>query len=520
MGLIFHSSSCEVFLLVAIIYGAIRWWFSIKFNYWKLRGIPCVSPSFPCGNIGDLLLGRLSTNMIYQKIYDKLDGHQFGGLFHLTKPVFIIRDLELVKNVLVKDFVHFNNRFRDTETGRGVLSKTLFLSAGPKWRKLRLSVSPTVTPSKIKAMFNIFSESAKDMMDFLQEKVRYSEDLEVKALGYDFTTDVMCSFAFGQRINCMKNPDSEFRLMGHRIIKELTGGSLVVKIIASFFTIINRALNCRCQPIQFFEKVVTETIEHREKNGWFRNDLLQFLMKLREKGEIVSDDLIEDSFPQKATKGLFDMDKKYEQLVLHCLELFLAGYDTMSMTIGFCLHELSVNPDIQHTLREEIDRVLKEFGGEITYEAVHKMEYLDKVLSETLRMYPAGGTLFRTCTKSYMIPGTKTLLEKGVQVVIPVYALHHDPKYYPDPEKFDPERFNEQIKACRPQSCYLPFGEGPKMCLGVRLALLEIKVAVVALLSKYELSVSKKTSLPIRLDPRTVTLSVEGDIWLRIRNRK
>nr|CAD7414514.1 unnamed protein product [Timema poppensis] len=409
---------------------------------------------------------------------------------------------------------------KDTETGRGILSKTLFLSAGPKWKKLRLSVSPTVTPSKIKAMFNIFTESAKDMMDFLQEKVRYSEDLEVKALGYDFTTDVMCSFAFGQRINCMKNPDSEFRLMGHKIIKELTGGSLVVKIVASFFTIINRALNCKCQPIQFFEKVVIETIEHREKNGWFRNDLLQFLMKLREKGEIVGDDFTEESFPQKATKGLFDMDKEYEQLVLHCLELFLAGYDTMSMTIGFCLHELSINSDIQQTLREEIDGVLKEFGGEITYEAVHKMEYLDKVLSETLRMYPAGGTLFRTCTKSYTIPGTKTLLEKGVQVVIPVYALHHDPKYYPDPDKFDPERFNEQNKACRPPSCYLPFGEGPKMCLGMRLALLEIKVAVVALLSKYELSVSKKTSLPIRLDPRTVTLSVEGDIWLRIRNRK
>nr|CAD7602486.1 unnamed protein product [Timema genevievae] len=418
---------------------------------------------------------------------------------------------------------------RDTDKGSGILSKILFLSDGSKWKKIRQSISPTLTPSKIKAMFTIFTESAKDMMDFLQERVFDSDDLKINVLAYDFTTDVLCSFAFGQRINGMKNPNSELRLMGRSIVKELNGGSFVVKIIASFFPIINRALNCKCQPIRYIEKVVTERIKHREKNGWFRNDFVQFLIQSRKRGRIVNDELLEDSCPQMATKGYFGIDKMYEQLVFHCLEMFLAGYDTMSTTIGFCLHELAINPDIQQTLIEEINEVLKEFGGEITHGAVQKMEYLDKVLSvlkcpsvlsiETLRMYPVGGTVFRTCTSSYMIPGTKTLIEKGMQMVIPVYALHHDPKYYPNPEKFDPERFNEQNKASRPRYCYLPFGEGPRMCLGMRFALLGVKVAVVALLSKYELSVSKKTLLPIRLDHSTIILSAKGDIWLRISNR-
>ncbi|CAG2054622.1 unnamed protein product [Timema podura] len=391
----------------------------------------------------------------------------------------------------------------DTEKGSGILSKILFLSDGSKWKKIRQSISPTLTPSKIKAMFTIFTESAKDMMDFLQERVFDSDDLKINVLAYDFTTDVLCSFAFGQRINGMKNPNSELRLMGRSIVKELNGGSFVVKIIASFFPIINRALNCKCQPIRYIEKVVTERIKHREKNGWFRNDFVQFLIQSRKRGRIVNDDLLEDSCPQMATKGYFGIDKMYEQLVFHCLEMFLAGYDTMSTTIGFCLHELAINPDIQQTLIEEINEVLKEFDGELTHGAVQKMEYLDKVLSvlkcpsvlsiETLRMYPVGGTVFRTCTSSYMIPGTKTLIEKGMQVVIPVYALHHDPKYYPNPEKFDPER--------------------------MRFALLGVKVAVVALLSKYELSVSKKTLLPIRLDHSTIILSAKGDIWLRISNR-
>jgi cytochrome P450 family 6 len=87
-------------------------------------------------------------------------------------------------------------------------------------------------------------------------------------------------------------------------------------------------------------------------------------------------------------------------------------------------------------------------------------------LSETLRKYPAVPMLNRECTKDYQIPGTEVVLEKGMKTIIPVMALHHDPKYYPDPERFDPERFNEDEKAKRHHYVYLPFGEGPRICIG------------------------------------------------------
>jgi cytochrome P450 family 6 len=86
--------------------------------------------------------------------------------------------------------------------------------------------------------------------------------------------------------------------------------------------------------------------------------------------------------------------------------------------------------------------------------------------SETLRKYPPIPMLIRKCSKPYRIPGTDTVLEKGITVVIPVVALHHDPKYYPEPDRFDPERFNEEERQKRHHYVYLPFGEGPRICIG------------------------------------------------------
>ena len=87
-------------------------------------------------------------------------------------------------------------------------------------------------------------------------------------------------------------------------------------------------------------------------------------------------------------------------------------------------------------------------------------------LTETLRKYPPVTFLNRECTKDYPIPGTHVTLEKGTQVIIPVEALHDDPQYFPEPDKFDPERFSEETKSGRHHYVYLPFGEGPRICIG------------------------------------------------------
>ena len=92
--------------------------------------------------------------------------------------------------------------------------------------------------------------------------------------------------------------------------------------------------------------------------------------------------------------------------------------------------------------------------------------FLNHSFSETLRKYPPVPILNRECTNDFKIPSTDVVLKKGMATVIPVLALHHDPKYYPEPERFDPERFNEDENAKRHHYVYLPFGEGPRICIG------------------------------------------------------
>lgn len=87
-------------------------------------------------------------------------------------------------------------------------------------------------------------------------------------------------------------------------------------------------------------------------------------------------------------------------------------------------------------------------------------------MTETLRKYPALPLLFRKCSKNYTIPGTDKVIKEGTSLMVPVMGIHYDPDYYPDPEKFDPDRFTEENKAKRPSFSWIPFGEGPRICIG------------------------------------------------------
>ncbi|KAJ4434866.1 hypothetical protein ANN_23437 [Periplaneta americana] len=214
----------------------------------------------------------------------------------------------------------------------------------------------------------------------------------------------------------------------------------------------------------------------------------------------------------------------FSAMSMNCLAaqsfvFFAAGFETSSTTIQFCLYELCINPDIQERVRQEIDEILNQHDGKITYEAVQQMGYLDKVVSETLRKYPPLPMLNRECTQSYQVPGTDIVLNKGDLTVIPVLGLHHDPKYYPNPEKFDPERFSEEEKAKRHHYVYLPFGEGPRICIGMRFGLMQTKVGLISLLSKYEFSVSKETPIPLVMEPKSIILSPVGGMHLQIKKR-
>ncbi|KAL1116770.1 hypothetical protein AAG570_005242 [Ranatra chinensis] len=135
------------------------------------------------------------------------------------------------------------------------------------------------------------------------------------------------------------------------------------------------------------------------------------------------------------------------------------------------LLELAHNPKVQQTLRTEIEDVLNQNYGILTYDALKNMEYLDMCCLETLRKYPPAGMVSRLCVRGCQLKGGLKI-EPDTQIFVPVLGMHRDPEYFPEPDKFLPERFDPRKESGRPKHTFLAFGEGPRMCIGESLFLI------------------------------------------------
>lgn len=134
--------------------------------------------------------------------------------------------------------------------------------------------------------------------------------------------------------------------------------------------------------------------------------------------------------------------------------------------------------------------------------------------SETLRKYPPVGIIGRECTKDYKVPNTDAIIEEGTRIFISVLGLHRDEEYYPDSNKFDPERFTEENKAKRHPYTYLPFGEGPRICIGLRFGVMQAKTGLALILSKFKVLPVEGESYDMEYDPKTFVLAKKGSVLL------
>ncbi|KAJ7401957.1 Cytochrome P450 3A12 [Pitangus sulphuratus] len=182
-----------------------------------------------------------------------------------------------------------------------------------------------------------------------------------------------------------------------------------------------------------------------------------------------------------------------EEILAQALIFVFAGYETTSSTLSYTAYNLAIHPDVQQRLQDEVDAYLPNKATP-TCSAITQMEYLDTVVNESIRLYPAGGRLERVCKKTVEINGV--MIPKDMVVMIPAFVLHRDLRYWPEPEEFRPERFSKENKEHLDPYTFLPFGAGPRNCIGMRLAHLVMKVAVVVLLQNFCFRTCKDT--PVR----------------------
>ena len=173
-----------------------------------------------------------------------------------------------------------------------------------------------------------------------------------------------------------------------------------------------------------------------------------------------------------------------EELRQELITLFLAGHETSANGLTYAFMLLEGHPEVMEKVLTEIDQVL---GNEdISFGKLREFTYLKQVIDETLRLYPPAWVIGREALKPDQIGELK--LETGDNIALFIYGLHHNAKYWPDPEKFDPERFSEINKKDRPTHAYLPFGGGPRLCVGHQFAIVEMQIALIMLLRKYRLT--------------------------------
>ncbi|XP_059484972.1 cytochrome P450 9e2-like [Neocloeon triangulifer] len=514
--------------LLGTFLGVAYYFLTSDFDHWKKKGVK-YAKAVP-------FFGSLVRSMTLQdhlvndldRIYKDFQGENFVGFFQGRTASILVRDPELIKEILVKDFSHFyNHGFKIHEEADPMQAKSLFNLNDHKWKEMRSKLSPTFTSGKIKMMTPLMEEVSQNFIAHLDKISKSGKPFETKDLVSRFTTDIISSCAFGVKSNAIDDPNTEFRVMGRKLV-EMDFFKALKTFVILFLPEVGMSLRLAFTEkvvADFFRKLVHDVMEVRKKTNLVRKDFMHLLIELKDKGSIASEGA-EDEKEIKELNGFGTtistntIKLTHDDLTAQASIFFFAGFETSSTLISFASLELSVNKEAQKKLQADIDQALKNHGGKLCYDALKDMKYLDAVVQETLRKYPPAVNIMRICTKNYIIPGTKVQIDEGTPLIIPAFSLQNDPKYFPNPEMFDPERFMDEDALHKYQYLHMPFGEGPRMCIGNRFALVQSKMGIASIFSKFDVSIASKTKYPPTFDKQLFILAAEGGIWLNVNPRR
>ncbi|XP_044004563.1 probable cytochrome P450 6a14 [Aphidius gifuensis] len=494
-------SSVEIFIGVVSIIIGIYYYLTANFNFWKSRGVPGPKPIPIFGNIYDLISIKYSIGCYLKNIYDNnyWRNEKFVGIFTTSEPVLIIKDLDLIKTVLIKDFNFFSDRGAEFNESVEPINNHLFNLESKRWRPLRAKLTPVFTSGKLREMFYLLNECADQLDEYLNKF--NGKIVDMREISARFTTDVIGVCAFGLQANSLVDDDCMFRKMGKRIFsfefkammrhRLRSFAPFLYNYIGKYFA--DNVLD------DFFVNLTVDTMNYRRDNNINRHDFIDLLKSLKEEPSKIDDIELTDTM-----------------LAAQLFIFFIAGFETSSSTMSNCLLELGMNHQLRDKLRREIKNELDNADGKITYEGIKNMKYLDKIIKETLRKYPPLTTLMRKSTAPYTLPGTNVTIPTGTKILIPIYAIQRDPTYFPNPNEFDPERFNDEAVKSRHPMSFLSFGDGPRNCIGARFGSMQTKVGIVKILEKYTVDICDKTDKDFKINPRGALLTPQNGIYLKI----
>lgn len=430
--------------------------------YRQHENIPQVRPHWFYGN---KKVGEKSIRDTILDHYEALRGHRFGLFWEGHRPAVFLMDLDLIKKVQVSDFEHFTDLgfyhadyLRRVGNSFGVSDMT-----GEPWKKMKRSITQPFSTPRLKKMVPAMNTCAGRLREYLME-IKEKEYVEATDFTKKFYMSNIASVVFGIYIDCYGNTESEFERHGKSLISIRRFRLLnLLPSIAKLFKV--RVLNPESE--KFFSTLSEQIIKERRNNNVEAKDVLGTLMNV----------------------GKENPEMTEEMMYKTCVQFFTDGYESVAQATSVLIYYLTIHPEIQIQIQNEIDKVFKNKTDNLNIDEqdLLDMTYLDQVLSEGFRLGCFSASS-RNCTKDWKIPGESFVIRKDMKVLIPIVGLHHDPRYWPDPFKFDPERFSVENRKNIKGITFQPFGSGPRSCLGQNLIKMETKVMLIQLLKNFNLA--------------------------------
>nr|XP_042897355.1 cytochrome P450 4V2 [Parasteatoda tepidariorum] len=415
----------------------------------------------------------------------------------------------------------------DYEGFRSILRDGLFLSKGDKWRTRRKLLTPTFHLKILHDFTPVLQETAKNFVADLQTVTNESW-VDIFLIMKTCSLNMLLRTTLGfdvdvknkEAVECLKASDDYTTCLSARLARPWLFSDKIFK----FTALCKRMESCSNLAHNFLRKVIKlkkQNMIHsgqlNSKNGVKLNGYTHFsngvttengnYLFLKSKNKAFLDLLLEHHFQ--------DNSLTEEDILDETLSFFAAGAETLGSAISYVLYSIGLHEEVQTKLHEEQDKIFGNTDRDLVEEDIKRMEYLDCVIKEGLRLYSAS-FVSRRATEDFKV--FDYTIQKGSIVVIFNYVIHRDPRYYPNPEKFDPSRFFPENCIGRHPFAYLPFSAGPRNCIGQKFTLLEMKTVCSAILRKYHLTSIDNTDELYKISNLTNLTNVPVRLKFKLRN--
>ena len=412
---------------------------------------------------------------------------EYGDIALLRTDLFdivLVTDPELVKRILVNDYAIFEKSI-GMKRMKFVLGEGLLTSEGDFHRRQRQLVAPAFHREALR-------NYANDMIHYATR----TRDAWQDGATHDITHEMMrLTLAIVAKTLFSANVDDAADTVGRSLNDLLAGypimymplGNLFVRLVP---TPANRRL---LRARKHLDDIIYGVIDQRRASGETGTDLLGMLLASREEG---------------GGSGMSPRQARDEAMTL-----FLAGHETTAVGLSWTWKLLSENPTVRDAMEAELHTVL---GGRTpTYEDLPKLTYTRKVFQESMRLYPPAYAAGRRVMRDYQLAGY-TIPARRTMIFVSPYLHHHDPRHFPDPERFNPDRWTPEFEATLHKFAYFPFGGGPRICIGANFAWMEAVLLLATLAQHWRLHLLPNQT--ITLNPQ-ITLRPEPGIMMRLERR-